>query len=780
MATPNLHNLLAYLVARGMGLDGAEPTGHQGPNGSNFRGGQADQEPAAPPQQSFPPKVLSVTEDLLRQTFEDTSRFPYTTSDIDPQALTGGNTAGLVARIGLSLGFVLKFDETQEKLAKEGDTIRNIKTNPQLPEAFRQAWPDVYAIHRQPHGPYAYLMEWIPSDGGWCSLEDRLYRNQGQPSASTATAGRWLDRILDLLFLGYQASINRRSLPSLREDYLERIRERLKDTQASDPAFAPRPLIVNGQALAPWDAYLAVIEADLDAITPPFSTVAHGDPNPGNLMLRDAESGELDVKLIDPKEWEHGDYLFDIAKITHFLEGTGPIEHPAAPASVILSWPEADEGGPLEISSHVPLPSWTTDLVDRCLARSKRFAEIHGDSHWSERYELAMASNLLGLPLGRLNKGRRDSALLLYLQGLQHLQRYCERRSLQVGKSSLTLPAPQRAAPNDVEPAQLGWLRELVRNSVPEISETLDRRGFQLLHWPPVRSNGNNKPAELSLEYGARMRPANEAKQTRLLNALLDSEDMPAGKQLLPEGHEFCHLLVRRYQRDSGPQSTDRYYDTPCADGATSLLPHAITVRERIHTSQFMTWNAGESEAAPNTRPPRPLNLELPFVALGDSGITVRLEFNWVDDLTTCLEEAIDGGLPEEHRLRNPLVLAQRHLDHFHSGLSLQQLEPVLEHTTYRQKFSLLAPPQGNKGEPQEVFVINVDTVVAQNLRNHRLGTYVDVDISSVSPVDTVELTRLHRLMEGLAGRFRMQPNPASKALRSALATGLLAPGWLA
>jgi hypothetical protein len=617
-------------------------------------------------------------------------------------------------------------------------------------------------------------MEWIPSDGGWYSLEDRLYHSQGLPPASTAAAGRWLDRILDLLFLGYEASLNRRSLPSLREDYFERIRERLKEVQTKDPAFAPRPLIVNGQALAPWDAYLAVIETDLDAITPPFSTVAHGDPNPGNLMLRDAESSELEVKLIDPKEWEHGDYLFDIAKITHFLDGTGPIENPTSPSAVVLNWPETDDGGSLVVEYQVEQPVWTTDLVERCLSRSKRFADAHGDRNWTARYELAMASNLLGLPLGRLNKGRRDAALLLYLQGLQHLQRYCELRGLPVTQGSLALPAPQRAAANDVEPAYLGWMRELVRRSVPEISESHDRRGFQQLHWPPSRPNGNNKPAELSLEHEARLRPANDVERDRLFNALLASEDMPAGMKLLPEGHQFAHLLVRRYQRDTGPQSTDRYYDIPGSDGNTSLLPYAITVRERIRTSQFMTWSTRDAEPISNGPTPRPLNLELPFVELGTSGLTVRLEFNWIDDLGTCLEEANDGSLPEHQNLRNPLILAQHHLDHFHSGLSLQQLEPVLEHTTYRQKFSLSDPNQGNDAEAQQVFVINVDTIVAQNLRNYRTGTYVEVDISSVNPVDEVELTRLQLLVAGLTERFRLQPNPASKALRSALSTGLL------
>lgn len=163
-------------------------------------------------------------------------------------------------------------------------------------------------------------------------------------------------------------------------------------------------------------------------------------------------------------------------------------------------------------------------------------------------------------------------------------------------------------------------------------------------------------------------------------------------------------------------------------------------------------------------------------MALGDQGLTVRLEFNWVDDLATCLAEADDDHLPADNRLRNPLVWAQRHLNQFHPGLKLAPLEPVLEHTTYRQKFGLLAPPQGEGSEPIEVFVINIDTVVAQNLRSHRTGTYVDVDISSVHPVDEAELARLQRLVAGLTSRYQLVPNLATKALRSAQVSGLFEP----
>jgi hypothetical protein len=206
----------------------------------------------------------------------------------------------------------------------------------------------------------------------------------------------------------------------------------------------------------------------------------------------------------------------------------------------------------------------------------------------------------------------------------------------------------------------------------------------------------------------------------------------------------------------------DRYYDVPGAGGEWLLIPRQITVRERQRGSKFMSWNAAGGG-------PRPLNLELPFVALGDSGLTARLEFNWMDDLATGLREALAAETEASVRHRNPLFIAMQT-----QGLSLAGLVPVLEHTTFRQKFGLRSPGAG-EGKEGEVFVINVDTVVAQDLATMRVGTYCDVDLSGVARVDAAELRRLTEFVEAIASRYGLQPNPGTKAWRDAEVTGLLA-----
>ena len=295
------------------------------------------------------------------------SGLPFTQVITEHDSLAGGNTAEVVAKLTLHVPFVFKLDQRQEKLAKEAGMMRAVKSDVKLPIRFRNAWPVVYAVRNEP--PYAYLMEFFPAADGWQSLEDRLYPQGGSMPPSDVDAVRLLHTVLDILFEGYEASRTTRSLPNVAEDYVGRIRARATEAANRDARFASRPLTVNGVPFEPWQSYLDLIDRNapfLSLITPPFSTVAHGDPNPGNLMLRTTTT-EVELKLIDPKEWLTGDYLFDIAKITHFLEGTGPIEKPADGAELKIEYAEND--GKADLTYSFGLPSWTGMLVEACLAR---------------------------------------------------------------------------------------------------------------------------------------------------------------------------------------------------------------------------------------------------------------------------------------------------------------------------------------------------------------------------------------------------------------------------
>ena len=149
---------------------------------------------------------------------------PLTNEFVEIDRLAGGNTAEVVAQATVHAPFAFKFDRASKKLAEEGRTMQQIKGNAKLPTRFRDAWPVIYAVRDE--APYAYLMEFFPKEDGWLSLEDRLY----PLPPFNAEAVRLIHAVLDILFEGYEASVDKRRLPSLMTDYYERIRERLTTT----------------------------------------------------------------------------------------------------------------------------------------------------------------------------------------------------------------------------------------------------------------------------------------------------------------------------------------------------------------------------------------------------------------------------------------------------------------------------------------------------------------------------------------------------------------------
>lgn len=755
MSHPSLQDFLAerilsVLEANAAGTDGV-PESLDVPDSTPV--------PPGPAAEVLRAQAMGIAETLVHEAVR--SGLPLTRLRIDNQSLGGGNTAELVERIALHAPFVFKLDSKEKKLAGEARAMQKIKQDRRLPERYRQAWPTIYAVRDQ--SPYAYLMEIFPSEDGWASWEDLLYpRDSGEP-LPMAEVSRLGDSVLDLLFEGYAKSIEPRSKPNLWTDYVDRIGDRLRKAQAVDQRFAPRALWVKGRKLRPWADYLVLLERQrdqLDRFAPPFSTVAHGDPNPGNLMLR-LESGTTEIKFIDPKDWVQGDYLFDVAKLTHFLEVTGPVEKPLKQDSVHALY--SDDGGLPAITYQYQPPEWTAPLVQACRARVAAFATANGDVEWEARYELAMAANLLGLPHGRLThptRPRPDSALVLYAEGLDWLDRFCSRLESATRSHS---PFVVVGTPTEVEPEVLGRFRERVVQEVPGARRATDRRGFQLLQWPPTRPNPADKPQELSLEHEARLKPGSEPGLQQLLQNLHESGHQPLKDRVLPGESPFSGYRVRREDRPAGPQSVDQYYEVPHALASGRLIPRQYTLRRRLRTSEFMTWSAGAGPESSAEQPAAPLNLELPFVALGTSGMTVRLEFNWIDIDTLALTEALDDGQPLALRLNNPIYLASTL-----EGLSFEGAAPVIEHTTFREKFTFLDPA----GE--DAFALNVDHVTAQALATGRMGSYVEVDISSYRVIDAAELQRLTEFCAALSRLYGLVPNLCTKAWRDASVVGLL------
>lgn len=364
-------------------------------------------------------QAREIADDLVRQALA--SGLQLSTREIKHKKLSGGNTAEFVGEISLNLPFVFKIDSESRKLALEGGAIQTIKGNDKLPQKYRDAWPHVYALRTIP--PYAYLMEFFRREDGWLSLENILYSNDKQVELNHHYVVRLINSVLDILFDGYTASVNMRLMPNINEDYIGRIVERLGAAAAKDGRFEPKAIVVNGKKLKPWTDYIKIIESNgqkIGSLNPKFTTVVHGDPNPGNILLK-VEISEVSMKLIDPKDWVTGDYLFDITKITHFIDGTGAIEYSLEADNCAFEKGETHNLLTYNIKHRI----WASPFIEACKNRVSQFAEKHADRNWEIRYQLGMAANLLGLPANRIDKQRSTYALMLFGEGLIWLDKFC-------------------------------------------------------------------------------------------------------------------------------------------------------------------------------------------------------------------------------------------------------------------------------------------------------------------------------------------------------------------
>jgi hypothetical protein len=137
----------------------------------------------------------------------------------------------------------------------------------------------------------------------------------------------------------------------------------------------------------------------LDDVRPRFSTFVHGDPNPENVMWRSDPSGNFTFRLIDPKDWWTGDYLFDVAKLIHYIRVTSPVQHLRLATEHVVDGTVSFyryDAGPLD-----PHHDAVTQLVD--LVGTFAGDNAHPDvSGWRVRLDLAIAANLLGIAGPRL------------------------------------------------------------------------------------------------------------------------------------------------------------------------------------------------------------------------------------------------------------------------------------------------------------------------------------------------------------------------------------------
>jgi hypothetical protein len=274
---------------------------------------------------------------------------------------------------------------------------------------------------KEDRAPYAYILQHFTSYKG---LDSFLYKD----AVDRSTAQRLVSASIDILFETYDATAKRSGfplIPCLRQLYLERIKERIKaaaDHSAEFAAMLDRPLRVNGTLYSPYNKLLAWLKSEGSSLqqrlAPSFATFVHGDIHPENILLQ-FDTRHVDVKFIDPKEWGDGDYVFDLGKIVHYLDVTGPLEKGNGISDVTL----VTSGDETHIEYELSKPEWTDLLIEDVRNRAGMFARSpeHPDPSWELRYQLSMASNLLGLVANRLNKGRKEVAYVMFAEGLKWL-----------------------------------------------------------------------------------------------------------------------------------------------------------------------------------------------------------------------------------------------------------------------------------------------------------------------------------------------------------------------
>lgn len=350
--------------------------------------------------------------------------------DITTTRPGSGSTAEAVLRVRATTPLIFKMDD-KPKLLEEARVLQRVQDRADLPLSFRRRFPRVFAVRDQ--DGYAYVMEEFRESEGYRSSHRVLFPEGDGDTSTPQDAVRVANAVCDALFEGYTASINTRLRPSIYADYVGRIAERLAGAAERDEDFESLTVQVpaHEREYLPWQEYLSVLadhRREIEEMAPPFVTFVHGDPNPENVLIATGPV-RVDARFIDVKEWQDGDYLFDITKFFHYLAVTAPMELMPAKGAAI----SRRDGSRVVITHRCEPPKWITEVEAALRRRVVLFADDPGygisdvepDRRWESRWDLGMASNLLGLPANRLDKKRREAALVMYVEGLRYLHNVC-------------------------------------------------------------------------------------------------------------------------------------------------------------------------------------------------------------------------------------------------------------------------------------------------------------------------------------------------------------------
>ena len=331
----------------------------------------------------------------------------------DLRSFSAGNSSMMVARLESNLSFVVKIDRNPDVVA-EAEVLRRAAGDPSLPEDTRNAFPRIYAIDRI--GPiFGYLMEDL-------SQYTSLHMTISKPDSDVIN-GLLADLWSSLLEPAYRATRTTRLTPNVAEDYFRRAERRL--SLVVNQGVLPSPsesLVVDcGDEVLElrdgWGRQLELGIQALHAVQPTFATFVHGDPNPENVLWTE-DNGRRSFRLLDPKNWWIGDYLFDVAKLTHYAKVTSPVEYRGVQAK------QSSDAGKTTITydrAHLAPDGMESQFLE--VVRAFAESDEVRDPYWRPRYHLGVAGNLLSVAGARLAKGQEHIGLISFAEGLRELER---------------------------------------------------------------------------------------------------------------------------------------------------------------------------------------------------------------------------------------------------------------------------------------------------------------------------------------------------------------------
>jgi hypothetical protein len=337
------------------------------------------------------------------------------TFGVTSRKASGGVATELVTLNNAHIRFAIKIDKS-EKLVREAMILEYMGYRPELPKGFANHFPKVYAVKKD-KPPYAYIMQAFEGT----SFAEHIFKKKHDVKLLKKT----MFAILKILIPAYKSSRNDTLLPNIRKLYVERIGERLAAARAANKEFADfstKPVTINGDKFETPEHYLDIIEKNIDRFSASFSTFVHGDCHLGNIIvnyIKENNKVKTEVKFIDTRDWYESDYIFDIAKIAQYLKVAGPAE---ATNKLVKVTRDAAKG-----TISYALNGYTQDVYGLLqIVRRKvlEFAVEAKDTNWYLRYQLAVASVLLGLHINRVkttDKNKLDVSFIMYCEGLRYL-----------------------------------------------------------------------------------------------------------------------------------------------------------------------------------------------------------------------------------------------------------------------------------------------------------------------------------------------------------------------